>query len=121
MNQLVIEFELTQEESMILTLLEDHRGRENAITGSIIARCAGIPYDRVREIISHLVTTHNYLLGSYSRGYYMIVDSQEVDETCRSLRHRAISILYRAARIKKQSVEEIFHQARIEFKEGEAA
>lgn len=106
--------DLTQEERLVLSLIEDHAGKENAVTGEIIAQLALVSYNRVREIVSHLVNDHGKLIGSCGKGYYLIVDPDEVEEVYRSLRHRGLSILYRAGRIKKISVVEVFGQGELE-------
>ncbi|MEW6115364.1 MAG: hypothetical protein AB1553_00485 [Nitrospirota bacterium] len=98
---------------MVLAALRE--GKRNAILGAEIVKLTGIGYDRVRQVISHLVNDHYYLIASYSRGYYIPTSAEEVLETTRSLRHRGISILVRAARLQKTSVEEIFKQSRMEF------
>ncbi|MBI5056969.1 MAG: hypothetical protein HZB61_10185 [Nitrospirae bacterium] len=101
----------------IINILQTCKGKEAAMLGAKIATLTGISYYDVRQTISHLINQHGCLIGSYSRGYYQIVDPKEVDEVCESLRHRGILILYRASRIKKQSLEDVFNQGRIEFKE----
>lgn len=113
MQQATFDFELTNEERMILAALRE--GKKYAILGDEISRLTGIEYDRVRHVISHLVNDHYYLIASYSRGYYIPTSIDEVSETTRSLRHRGISILVRAARLQKTSVEEIFNQSRMEY------
>ncbi|MEW5745260.1 MAG: hypothetical protein AB1805_07490 [Nitrospirota bacterium] len=115
MEQAAFDFDLTGEERMILAALRE--GKENAILGDEIVKLTGIGYDRVRQVISHLVNEHFYLIASYSRGYYIPTSAEEVSETTRSLRHRGISILVRAAKLQKKSVEEIFNQSKLEFQQ----
>jgi hypothetical protein len=117
-EQIEINFELTKEEQMVWEIVSQHKGKENAILGSVIAQIIGIEYDRVREIISHLIRKHDCLIASYSRGYYIPVTAEEIAEATKSLRHRGISILLRAAKLQKISLEEVFHQGRLEFEEN---
>ena len=98
---------------MIMNILDDCRGKDRAILGPTISSMTGIKYDEVRQLISGLITHHGKLIGSCSRGYYMIVDPAEVDEVYRSLRRRGIAILYRASRIKKISIVDVFGQGEL--------
>ena len=107
--------EFTTEEMHILRLLQ--RGKENAILGSVIANSTGTDYDRVRAVISHLVNKHNCIIASSSNGYYIPVSESEILDATRSLRHRAICILYRASRLLKSSVVDVFGQSVMEFKD----
>jgi hypothetical protein len=117
MQQATLNFDLTNEEAAVLGIIEKHRGKGSAILGKAIGSITGIEYDRLRAVISHLVNDHGYLIASNSKGYYVPVTADEISEATRSLRHRAIMILVRASRLQKISLEEIFHQARMEFGE----
>lgn len=114
-EQLGIDYELTNEERMIIDILKDCRGKDNAMIGEALSIRTGIKYDEVRAIISHLVNDHHILIASCSRGYFIPVNAAEVDAATKSLRHRGIMILMRASRLQKTSLEEIFHQARMEY------
>lgn len=107
--------ELTKEETLVWEIVREHRGKDAAILGPMISAQAGIEYDRLRAVISHLVNEHHCLIASYSRGYYIPVTSDEIDQATKSLRHRGIMILMRASRLQKISLENIFQQARIEY------
>jgi hypothetical protein len=112
--QINFDFDLSHEERMILSALRP--GKRSAILGDGISRLTGIQYDDIRAIISRMVNK-GYLIASYSRGFYIPETESEITEATRSLRHRGIMILMRAARLQKTSVEKIFNQARIEFQE----
>ncbi len=117
MEQGTFDFDLTDEESLVLQALGQHKGKGAAILGRDITITTNIEYDRLRAVISHLVNEHGYLIASNSKGYYVPVTAEEISEATRSLRHRGISILVRAARLQKTSVEDIFNQSRMEFQE----
>lgn len=102
---------------MIIDILQTCKGKDKATLGANIASLTGISYCDVRQTISHLVNEHHCLIASYSRGYYIPVTAAEVDAATRSLRHRGISILVRASRLQKISLEDIYQQAKLEFKE----
>lgn len=107
---------LTDEERRVWWAISSHTGKSEAILGQRVAELARVDYDTVRAIISHLVNHHGYLIASCGKGYYVPVSAEEIAEATRSLRHRAIMILYRAARLQQSSVEEVFGQAVFEFR-----
>jgi hypothetical protein len=109
---------LTDDERRVWWAISDHAGKEEAILGARVADLAQVDYDTVRAIISHLVNFHGYLIASCSRGYYVPVTPEEIAAATRSLRHRGIMILRRAARLQNSSLEEVFHQGRLELEAG---
>jgi hypothetical protein len=117
-EQIEIDFELTKEERMVWEIIQNHKGKENAVLGYLISSMTGIKYDEVRQIISHLVNEHHCLIASCSRGYYIPVTPEEIEHATKSLRHRGIMILMRAARLQKTSLEAVFNQGRLEFEQG---
>lgn len=110
--------ELSFEEERIWEVIRLHRGKDDAVKGSQIAEWTGMEYDFIRSVISHLVKSHNCLIASNSKGYYVPETEDEVFEATRSLRSRGISILVRAARLQRTSLEDIFHQAKMELSPG---
>lgn len=118
-EQLVFDFNapLMPEEQAVWDCIKLRRGKGSEIPGPVIASRTGIDYTTVRAIIAHLVNHKHKLIGSNSKGYYVPVATAEIDEVTRSLRHRGIMILVRAARLQKTSLTEIFRQSFLEFEE----
>lgn len=115
MDQTRFDYEFNPGEKKIMDILQNCKGKDSAILGAKISELTGITYDDIRQIISHLVNEHHVLIASHSRGYFIPVSAGEVDAATRSLRHRGIMILMRAARLQKQSLEDIFHQGKMEY------
>lgn len=105
---------MTFEENRRWEILRVYRGKDNAVTGKQIAEWTELEYDFIRSVISHLVNDHHFLIASNSKGYYVPETAEEIFEATRSLRRRGISILVRAARLQRTSVEEVFHQGVLE-------
>lgn len=105
----------TAEQQAVWNCIRDRRGRGNEILGTEISRITGIDYTRVRAVIAELINHKGRNIGSNSRGYYVPVTPDEIREATRSLRHRGIMILWRASKLTGNSLEEVFHQGRIEF------
>ncbi|RJQ22003.1 MAG: hypothetical protein C4560_02980 [Nitrospiraceae bacterium] len=118
MDQITFDFELNREERMIIDILQTCKGKEAAILGAKIADLTGITYVEVRQTISHLVNEHHCRIASCSRGYYVPMTPDEVDAAYKSMRHRGISILVRAANLQKISLEEVYQQGKLEFEGG---
>ena len=109
-------FGMTVEEQTVWGLLG--HGRERAIGAGWLARMVGVPERRIRQVIRHLIMQHNILIATAvdePAGFYIAIRREEIKHATRSLRHRGIMILMRAAKLSKISLEEIFHQGRLEL------
>lgn len=110
---------LTEQEGLVWRVIEGHRGKGNPIQVGAIAQQTEMNERVVREVVSHLVNRHGKMIGSSTgnpAGFYVITDREELERHLRSLRHRGILCLVRAAALQKKSLEEIFGQARLEIK-----
>ena len=102
---------LEPEEQRIISLLKE--GKESAKGVHWLALMVGVSDVKLRETVRHLIDEHGYCIGSRTgepAGYYIITEPGEIDEVYRSLRHRGISILVRASKLKRISLEEVFGQ-----------
>jgi hypothetical protein len=109
--------DLTHDETEILSRIG--QGRESAVKEKYLSQETSLKGKEVREIIRHLIMFHGMLIASSpADGFWIAETEEEIREATRSLRHRGISILVRAAKLQRISVEEIFHQSRMEFHNG---
>ena len=111
--------QLTVEQRAVWDCIRDHRGKGNEILGTEISRMTGIDYTRVRAVIAHLINSHHRLIGSNGNGYFIPVTGAEIGAVTKSLRHRGIMILVRAAQLQKTSLVEIFNQTLLEYESRE--
>lgn len=85
----------------VLNLIPE--GSAKPITVSDISKLTGIGNDSVREIVTKLIITYGYKIGTSNviknSGYYMIQTAEEREATVRNLRSRANQILKRARAI----------------------
>lgn len=76
------------------------QGSYKPVRVSDISKLTGICGVTVREIVSKLIVTHGYKIGTCNEagkgGYYMIETADEKEATVRNLRGRAFKILKRA-------------------------
>lgn len=108
---------LDDEEAQVWRIIRDHKGKESAIKADTLAWQTRLDGVRVREIVSHLIRDHGKLIGSSTAnppGFYVITDAEELRRHVKSLRHRGIMCLVRAAALSKTSIEEIFRQGRLD-------
>lgn len=112
---------LDDEEAAVWSAIRGRLGRESAIKVDVVAWQTKIDSTRVRELVSHLIREHGKLIASSTSnppGFFVISNEEELRRHIRSLRHRGVSILYRAARLSRTSVTEIFRQTVLEFENG---
>ena len=118
MEQTAFEFDLSSEEQAIYSLLET--GRANAHTSRFITERTGLSDVQIRQTVRDLVMKKGLLIASAvddPPGFFIAVESDEIITATRSLRHRGISILARAARLQRSSIDMVFNLARLEFEE----
>lgn len=90
----------------LITILEHHHGKENAITARELARKLWLHTDRgVRLVIRQLITDGYPIAASVSvpKGYYIIRMSAERDEYLQVLRSRLIEDAKRRRDFKKSA------------------
>lgn len=120
MDQLAFNFELTNEERHVLSLLK--KGRANAVSVRDLAVKTGLGGVAVRQIVRRLIMERLILIGSAVSpppGYFIPETPDEAVIATKSMVHRGISILARAAKMRRESIELVFNQGRLEFEETE--
>ena len=89
---------LSNEEALIWEGLQEHRGKENAITHHKIAEQVGLNERLVRDRIKALTEEHRKPIGSLSgRGVFIITSLEERQEVLDFYRHHSLSLLRRMA------------------------
>jgi hypothetical protein len=91
----------------LLTILEHHRGKDRAITLPELAERMGVSTRNIQSMKRDLADD-GILIGSScikgSAGYFLPVTAEEVDNTLKNYRNRALSLL-RLIRITKGAEE----------------
>ncbi len=89
---------LTNEEAAIWEVLQEHRGKENAITHDQIAEQTCLDKRLVRDRIKVLTEEHRKPIGSLSgRGVFIITSMEEREEVLAFYRGHSLSLLRRMA------------------------
>ncbi|MBA7533150.1 hypothetical protein ES705_25385 [subsurface metagenome] len=97
----------------VLYLIKGRVGRKNAISVTSISESTAIPPRTVRDIVKKLIEHHMIRIGSalgQPSGYYMIATKEEAEQNEKTLRKLGISILVRAAVLKKLTIKEYMKQ-----------
>lgn len=96
---------------MIISFLRN--GKKNAQSVRFLSSMLKMEEVTLRVKIRHLIMDHKICIGSNTGkypGYYLITEEDEIDCVYQSLRRRGIRILMRAAKLRRISLEEVFHQ-----------
>lgn len=112
---------LNDDERKILDALG--KGRDNAVSVPNLVLATGIFDERLlRKLVRHLIDDHGFCIGSSAAsvrpGYFLAETKAERIQTAKSLRHRAMSILKRAARVERNSILATFKKGLEELREA---
>jgi len=108
------------EHRRVLEVLEQHQGRENAISQHRLASAAGLSPRRVRRIIYELIVDLGQpICSAYGpagqAGYFFPSGHQEAAEAARALREHALAMLKRASVLERRrldwQIRDLFHLA----------
>jgi len=109
----IVWLSMDTESQQVLRLIRGRVGRQNAISVGFISEATGIPPRTVRYIAKNLIEQHRIRIGSSlgnPPGYYIIETKEEAEQNEKTLRKLGISILVRAAALKKITVREYMRQ-----------
>ena len=113
------ELSMDSESQFVLSLIRKRIGRARAISVADISEITEIPQRTVRDIVKQLIECHHIRIGSAlgrPSGYYIIETNEEAEQNEKTLRSLGISILTRAAVLKKLSIKEYIGQIQGELK-----
>jgi hypothetical protein len=115
------DLKLTDEERAVYGLLR--QGRARALSARDLSLRTGQSDKQIRETVRSLIMERGIVVASAvddPPGFFIAETPEEVINATRSLRHRGIMILVRAARLQKSSLELVFNQGCLELeREGE--
>ncbi|MBU2051365.1 MAG: hypothetical protein KKH61_20650 [Gammaproteobacteria bacterium] len=105
--------EMSPEERKVWSALQNHRGRQDAITGDDLALATGLTWRKGRDIMKTLVEVYRKRIGGVPGsppGYFLIESPEELEDVCRRYRGQALSLLRREAILRRMSLEELCGQ-----------
>ena len=107
------EMTMDSESQHVLGLIRRRNGRSEALSVATLSELTGISPRTVRDIVKVLIEKHHIRIGSSlgnPPGYYMIATKEEAEQNERTLRRLGLSILTRAAVLKKLEVRDYLKQ-----------
>jgi len=116
----------SREEQIVFDEIDNHRGRDFAISVPILTRCVQIRLGesisevKIREIVRTLIVEHGMPIGSATNhppGYYIITDAKELKEAIRSLKGRIYKLSIRAKRLEDYDRRNFVGQLELELPE----
>ena len=94
----------------ILVGLSCRIGKDRGISVKGLALCNGLCERHVRSCISQLRAEGYAICGTPQTGYYMAETADELEETCRFLRSRAMHSLAMEAKLRKIPLPDLLGQ-----------
>ncbi len=113
--------EMTDEESALLAILRDHRGRAAAIGLDTLAISSGLSERSVQDVVAHLIERHGMPIGSAVKkpmGYFLIETEAELAESLSQLVHRLTALARRIAALKQSTTPIVLQQLALEIEEA---
>ena len=97
----------------LLNTMAFHQGRDRGISAEHLAGLLRIHERRLRSLISELREQGTAICGTPETGYFLATNADELDESCRFLRHRAMRSLQLEARMRKISLPDLVGQLKL--------
>ena len=85
----------------LMTVLSRHIGKGRGVRVSALAMQIGVTTRQVRKFVSDLRQDGVAVCGTPTFGYYIASTAEELEETCRFLRTRALHSLTLESRLRK--------------------
>ena len=111
---------MTQDERMVYSVLNFHRGRESAIGKANLSATTGIGERVMRKVIKRLIETHHVRIGSTPEapaGYFIIETAEEADQCSKRLYRQSLSMLKRMSVLRRMSADELCGQLKFDLME----
>lgn len=94
----------------LANILARHTGRENGITANNLAGLLQALPRTVRSLVSDLRMEGMAVCGHPTTGYYIAATAEELDETCKFLRRRALHSLTLESKLRNVPMEDLVGQ-----------
>ena len=109
---------MDSDELTVWGIIRGHVGLESAVSVGAISERSGVPPRQVRDIVKGLIERHRVRIGSslvQPSGYYIIETMEEAERNEVTLRRLGLSILTRAAVLKRLTVAEYMRELQTEM------
>lgn len=99
--------------NQLLQALTQHIGRERGITAQRLAGRLDVSARIVRNLVSEARLDGEAVCGTPRDGYYMAANADELEETCRFLRDRAMHSLTLESRMRRVPMPDLLGQLKL--------
>lgn len=97
----------------LVAALASHIGRGRGITARHLAARLDIPERQVRHLVAEAREDGAAICGTPRDGYYIAATAEELEETCRFLRNRAMHSLTLESRLRKLPLADLLGQLKL--------
>jgi biotin operon repressor len=97
----------------VLAVLQRHQGHLNGVTAEQLALQLGIEKRQMRHLVTELRLEGIAVCGHPKTGYFIAATHEEMEETCKFLRSRAMHSLTLEARLRKLTLPDLLGQMRL--------
>lgn len=96
-----------------LSLLQRHVGASNGVTAEQMALSLDIPKRHVRTLVTELREDGIAVCGHPRTGYFIAANDEEIRETCKFLRDRALTSLRLESVLSKTALPDLLGQLKL--------
>jgi len=97
----------------VLAVLFHHQGRDNGISAHTLAATLDISEREVRHAISEIRLAGTAVCAHPANGYFIAVNDEEIEDTCKFLRSRALHSLELESKLRNIALPELLGQLRL--------
>jgi biotin operon repressor len=93
-----------------ITIMQNHIGKANAISGEDLAKALGTSPREMRKMTDSLIDEGISLCSHPAHGYWIAANAAEVEATCQFHRSRALHELDKEAKLRKLTLPDLLGQ-----------
>lgn len=97
-------------QSDFISVMQNHIGKANAISGEDLARILGISPREMRKMTDAVIEDGIALCSHPANGYWIAINAEELEATCQFHRQRALHELAKEAKLRKMSLPDLLGQ-----------
>lgn len=96
--------------SNFITIMQNHIGKANAISGDDLARQLGTSTRQLRKMTDTAIDEGLALCSHPANGYWIALDAKELAQTCDFHRTRAMHELAKEAKLRRMPMQDLLGQ-----------
>lgn len=97
----------------LMAVMLNHCGRERSIKSSALADRVGVTERKLRDFVTECRLDGLAICGSPKTGYFVARTQDEIEETIKFLKHRALTSLALVATLEKRPMADVLGQLHI--------